>query len=111
MEACNNYIEDSAICDSFGEPKGQCVCGWKWLEHKDMQTNTGFTGIPQTKSRVEQIEKSIQDLKDNQRLIMDTLENSGVVLSKKDLKIVRWAYQRRFNMLQHEKQIAKKRSK
>jgi hypothetical protein len=35
-EPCANYIEDTAICDSYGEPKGQCAnCGGKDHEHPD----------------------------------------------------------------------------
>ena len=31
---CREYAEDPAICDSTGEPKGQCRrCGNKWYEH------------------------------------------------------------------------------
>ena len=32
--SCTNYIEDPCICDSQGDPKGQCAnCGWKWYDH------------------------------------------------------------------------------
>ncbi len=35
VEPCINYIEDKSICDSYGEPKGQCLnCGAKDYEHK-----------------------------------------------------------------------------
>jgi hypothetical protein len=31
---CKNFVEDQAICDSQGDPKGQCVnCGYKWDDH------------------------------------------------------------------------------
>lgn len=31
---CDEYKEDTCVCDSQGEPKGQCVnCGAKWYEH------------------------------------------------------------------------------
>ena len=35
VEPCVNYTEDKSICDSYGEPKGQCLnCGAKDYEHK-----------------------------------------------------------------------------
>lgn len=35
VEPCINYIEDKSICDSYGEPKGQCLnCGAKDYEHE-----------------------------------------------------------------------------
>jgi len=35
VDPCINYIEDKSICDSYGEPKGQCLnCGAKDYEHK-----------------------------------------------------------------------------
>jgi hypothetical protein len=35
VEPCVNYIEDKSICDSSGEPKGQCLnCGAKDYEHE-----------------------------------------------------------------------------
>lgn len=35
VELCINYIEDESICDSYGEPKGQCLnCGAKDHEHR-----------------------------------------------------------------------------
>lgn len=35
VELCINYIEDESICDSYGEPKGQCLnCGAKDYEHE-----------------------------------------------------------------------------
>jgi hypothetical protein len=35
VELCINYVEDKSICDSYGEPKGQCLnCGAKDYEHK-----------------------------------------------------------------------------
>jgi hypothetical protein len=37
--ACDNYVEDSAICYGDGTPKGQCVCGWKWDKHKGFDKN------------------------------------------------------------------------
>jgi len=31
---CAEYHEDPYVCDSGGEPKGQCaICGAKWFEH------------------------------------------------------------------------------
>ena len=34
MSNCNNYVEDGAICDDGGNPKGQCAnCGDKWFRH------------------------------------------------------------------------------
>lgn len=31
---CFDYVEDTAICDGAGDPKGQCVhCGGPWHEH------------------------------------------------------------------------------
>lgn len=36
LNTCGEYHEDSAICDSLGEPKGQCVhCGDKWYAHRN----------------------------------------------------------------------------
>lgn len=33
---CKEYVEDWAICDDVGEPKGQCEsCGEKWFRHSD----------------------------------------------------------------------------
>jgi hypothetical protein len=33
---CTQYVEDAAICDDTGEPKGQCLnCGAKWDKHPD----------------------------------------------------------------------------
>ncbi len=35
VEPCVNYVEDKSICDSYGEPKGQCLnCGAKDYEHE-----------------------------------------------------------------------------
>jgi len=35
IEPCVNYTEDKSICDSYGEPKGQCLnCGAKDYEHE-----------------------------------------------------------------------------
>ena len=31
--ACQLYVEDPAIVDDCGHPKGQCACGYKWYEH------------------------------------------------------------------------------
>lgn len=32
---CSAYVEDMAVCDDTGEPKGQCLnCGGKWHEHR-----------------------------------------------------------------------------
>lgn len=31
---CKDYVEDPFVCDSQGEPKGQCCnCGYKWYDH------------------------------------------------------------------------------
>lgn len=30
---CRHYAEDPNICDSMGNPKGQCRCGWREEEH------------------------------------------------------------------------------
>lgn len=31
---CSAYLEDWAVCDDTGEPKGQCShCGNKWYDH------------------------------------------------------------------------------
>jgi hypothetical protein len=65
--------------------------------------------LEEKQKRLESLEKSVQDLKDNQKLIMGCLTsdlNNG--LTDKDLKVVRWAYNQRFKMFQHEKQILKK---
>ncbi len=41
---CSHYVEDPAICDDVGEPKGQCAnCGEKWYDH-DM-TSTEYKSI------------------------------------------------------------------
>lgn len=34
MTDCKKYIVDEAIRYSFGAPKGQCICGYKWYEHE-----------------------------------------------------------------------------
>ena len=55
---------------------------------------------------LESLDKAIQALKENQKLIMGCLTSyldNG--LEEKDLKIVKWAYTRRFKMLQHDKHI------
>ncbi len=37
---CQDYVEDPAICDDLGEPKGQCVnCGYKEHEHLILAVN------------------------------------------------------------------------
>jgi hypothetical protein len=60
--------------------------------------------------KLEGLNKSGQELKENQKLIMDCLtSNLNNGLTNKDLKIVRWAYSQRFKMLQHEKQILNKK--
>jgi len=34
LTTCGKYLEDPAICDDMGEPKGQCAyCGCKYYEH------------------------------------------------------------------------------
>lgn len=34
QQACSAYLEDWAVCDDTGEPKGQCThCGYKWYDH------------------------------------------------------------------------------
>jgi hypothetical protein len=36
---CQEYLEDPAICDDMGEPKGQCAnCGDKWYNHSISDT-------------------------------------------------------------------------
>ena len=30
---CDHYTEDPYICDDVGQPKGQCICGWKENDH------------------------------------------------------------------------------
>jgi hypothetical protein len=49
------------------------------------------------------IDNTIDKLKRNQKLIMDSLR-SNPQLTENDLKIVKWAYIQRFKMLQREKQ-------
>jgi len=49
------------------------------------------------------IDNTIDKLKRNQKLIMDSLR-SNPQLTENDLKIVKWAYTQRFKMLQREKQ-------
>lgn len=35
MTDCPLYEEDPCICDSYGEPKGQCMnCGGLWIGHQ-----------------------------------------------------------------------------
>lgn len=36
--SCSAFLEDNAICDDVGEPKGQCVCGWHERDHKSSDT-------------------------------------------------------------------------
>lgn len=56
--------------------------------------------------RLESLNKSVQNLKENQKLIMECLTSDmGNRLNSKDLKVVKWAYNQRFKMLQHEKHI------
>ena len=32
--SCSAFLEDWAVCDDMGEPKGQCLhCGYKWYDH------------------------------------------------------------------------------
>jgi hypothetical protein len=32
--SCSAFLEDWAVCDDMGEPKGQCShCGYKWYDH------------------------------------------------------------------------------
>jgi hypothetical protein len=58
--------------------------------------------------RLESLEKSVQNLKENQKLIMSCLiPDCSNGLTDKDLKVVKWAYNQRFKMFQHEKQILK----
>lgn len=56
LVGCQEYKEDSFICDSSHEPTGQCInCGAKWFEHllstltgherdsaRDLQIERGF---------------------------------------------------------------------
>jgi UDP-glucose 6-dehydrogenase len=51
------------------------------------------------------LDKAIQNMKDNQRLIMGVLTDIDSGLKNEDLKVVKWAYTRRLKMLQHEKHI------
>lgn len=55
--------------------------------------------------RLESLNKSVQELKINQNLIMSRLKSPHNGLVEKDLKVVRWAYTQRFKMLQKEKHI------
>lgn len=56
--------------------------------------------------RLGSLEKSIQDLKENQKLIMSCLTSDiSNGIKEKDLKVVKWAYTQRFKMLQHDKHI------
>ena len=56
--------------------------------------------------RIITLDKSVQDLKGNQKLVMGVLvSDTSNGLTDKDLSVVRWAYSKRFKMLQHEKQI------
>ena len=32
--ACSAFEEDPFICWGDGTPKGQCVCGWKEVDHQ-----------------------------------------------------------------------------
>ena len=57
------------------------------------------------------LDKAVQNLKDNQRLVMGCLtSDTGNGLTNKDLKVVRWAYNQKFKMLQHEKQVLSKKN-
>jgi hypothetical protein len=54
---CTKYIEDFAVCDDIGEPKGQCInCGYKWYEHNltGDGENDGFCCIGETKNNMEE---------------------------------------------------------
>ena len=52
---CNNYVEDAAIADDDGEPKGQCVhCGDKWFRHFNF-------ALPES-----EIDDTLQDIRDFQ---------------------------------------------
>lgn len=56
--------------------------------------------------RILGLDSTIQKLKDNQKLIMGILRsNIGNGLTEKDLKTVKWGYDRKFTMLQREKQV------
>lgn len=58
---CSNYVEDPCICDSCGEPKGQCArCGAKWFEHRP----DAISDIDDRKS-AEEIQKSLAGNLDN----------------------------------------------
>jgi hypothetical protein len=57
------------------------------------------------------LNKTVQDLKDNQKLVMGVLTSeTDNGLTDKDLKVVKWAYNQKFKMLQHEKQVLLKKS-
>ena len=61
LTICNSYVEDTCVCSSDGEPKGQCKNrGNKWYEHslgilsgedlqtaKKIQERRGIKGIKQ----------------------------------------------------------------
>lgn len=60
--------------------------------------------------RLVSLDETIQKLKDNQKLIMGILRSElGNALSEKDLKTVKWGYDRKFTMLQREKQVLTKK--
>ncbi len=60
--------------------------------------------------RLETLDKSVQKLKENQKLIMQYLTSDiGNGLEEKDLKVVRWAYSQKFKMFQREKLILNKK--
>lgn len=60
--------------------------------------------------RIITLDKSVQDLKGNQKLVMGVLaSDTSNGLTDKDLSVVRWVYSKRFKMLQHEKQILLKK--
>jgi hypothetical protein len=66
--------------------------------------------LEEKQKRLETLDKSVQKLKENQKLIMQCLTSDiGNGLEEKDLKVVRWAYNQKFKMFQHEKLILNKK--
>ena len=64
--------------------------------------------LEEKQKRLESLGKSIQALKENQKLIMGCLTPEHNELTPKDLKVVKWAYNQRFKMLQKEKHLIQK---
>ena len=68
---CCSYEEDPHICYDFGEPKGQCLCGWKWYEHE-------LPSIPNKSDRESACRIKAQDKQDGIIELETMLVNAGI---------------------------------